>query len=241
MPRIRKLHWEEFWGSYNLYGSHFDYDPALVGTLDMWKRLSFIQCGKQEWVKDIPDDDTEKEMVIDKAICLDTSSMVLKNGTFFGGKRLMLDLYGCQPDSPVPCDNKFTGKFFFSFAAYTRTIDVKKFNNPFKLTNKKLQRVMPQQTIRYNSDIQLKWTDLFTGVGNFSTTWEQKKIVTVFRNVMSASQKTMSNIMWNFSSQGRLIMSDFDWHLELFTSNDKTEIYRHYFSVLDIFSAVGGL
>jgi hypothetical protein len=241
MPLMEELTWDQFWGSYNIYASHFDYDPAKQGTLEPWKRLSFKPCATEEWIKDIPDDDSEKTTVRDRGICLDTSSLLIENGDVLGGKRLMLDLYSCQPDSPVACTNEFAGKFFFFFGAYSKTIDVRNFNNPFKLTNKKLHRILPQSTMRYNTDVILKWTDLYTGVGNFSKTWKQEKIITLFSYQTHTAPKSMDNISFNFASQGRVIMADWDWHLEIISSNHKTEVYRHYFSVLDIFSAVGGL
>jgi hypothetical protein len=65
-------------------------------------------------------------------------------------------------------------------------------------------------------------------------------MITLFDSDESATEKSLRNIRRNYLSQGRLFYSDLDLHIELVATNEKVEIYRRYFSILDAISAVGG-
>jgi hypothetical protein len=69
---------------------------------------------------------------------------------------------------------------------------------------------------------------------------ETKKIITLFDTAETAGEKSLANIPRNYLLQGRLFYSDLDLHIELVATNEKVEIYRRYFSIIDAFSAVGG-
>ena len=51
----------------------------------------------------------------------------------------------------------------------------------------------------------------------------------------------MRNIASNYMGQGKIIMADWYYRLEIKTSNEKTEIWRSYFTIIDVFAAAGGL
>ena len=89
--------------------------------------------------------------------------------------------------------------------------------------------------------MQIKWLDLHTDIGKFAKDWKLEQVPTVERNKRRAGDRSMANIMNNYKSQGRVIMIDFYYHLEIATSNKKTEIWRSYITIIDVFSAVGGL
>ena len=65
-------------------------------------------------------------------------------------------------------------------------------------------------------------------------------MINLFESDESATEKSLRNIRRNYLSQGRLFYSDLDLHIELVATNEKVEIYRRYFSILDAISAVGG-
>jgi hypothetical protein len=89
--------------------------------------------------------------------------------------------------------------------------------------------------------MQIKWLDLYTDVGKVAKDWKLDQVPTVESNNRETGDWSMTNIMTNFVSQGKLIMTDLQYHLEISSSNETTEIYRYYFTIIDVFSAVGGL
>ena len=65
-------------------------------------------------------------------------------------------------------------------------------------------------------------------------------MITLFDSEGTAMEKSLTNILRNYGSQGRLFYADLDFHMEIIVSNEKVEIYRSYFSLIDVLSNIGG-
>ena len=65
-------------------------------------------------------------------------------------------------------------------------------------------------------------------------------MLTLFDEKGEAGEKSLANIPRNYLTQGRLFYSDLDMHMEITATNQKVDIYRNYFSIIDVMSAMGG-
>jgi hypothetical protein len=153
----------------------------------------------------------------------------------------MIDIYSCQPGGPRPCNIQMnTNDMVISTFVYEKTANIKDYKNPISEVNRELNTNHPSPGLRYASKYWLGWTDIITDKGFWTSDLETKKMITLFDSEERASEKSLTNIPRNYLSQGRLFYSDFDLHIELVATNEKVEIYRRYFSIMDAFSAVGG-
>ncbi len=123
---------------------------------------------------------------------------------------------------------------------YEKTANIKDYKNPISQVNRELNTIIPSPGLRYASKYWLGYTDIITDKGFWTSDLETKKMITVFDIAEKTGEKSLANIPRNYLSQGRLFYSDFDLHIELMATNEKVEIYRRYFSIMDAFSAVGG-
>ena len=195
----------------------------------------------------------------DGAVCLKPKDMVAEagkeytellpvmDGKLSGGKRLMIDIYPCMagggsptPNIPSSCDMLYRSSGILT-KVYEKTVNVKFYDKPINNAFREIDRMIPADGLRYEADATFKWIDLYTDIGQIAKDWTLDKVATMQEFRKSAGEKKMSNIMGNFLSQGKVIMADFDLHIEISTSNNKTEIYRYYYTVIDVFAAVGGL
>ena len=80
-------------------------------------------------------------------------------------------------------------------------------------------------------------------VGSFSEEWLTSKYVkqSYDNSLRSTGPRGPENFITNYLSQGKFFAKDLYWHIELLTSNHKTEIRRSYFNMMQVFSSVGGL
>ena len=159
----------------------------------------------------------------------------------------MIDWYSCMAggaapttDVPLTCDNANPGTAL-QVVAYEKTVNVKNYDNPITSAFREIDRIIPMNTLRYEANIFLKWVELYTDVGTIAKDWVLKPVATIEATAKTTGEKSMANISKNFLSQGKIIMGDFYYHLEVGTSNEKTEIYRYYYTLIDVFAAVGGL
>ena len=257
--RGTKITWTEFWGSYHMYASLLDLSAHRLGTNVLWDNIPLEPCSNQAWAKALPADDTVGKDILRAGICLNPKKIVkttgaiyeevlpIKGGTVNGGIRIMVDWYNCMAGGaapttgiPLTCDNLWPGTSLL-FMSYEKTINVKNYDNPIKSAHKEIDRVIPMNALRYEANIYLKWVELYTDVGTIAKDWVKEGVVTIENFTRRTGEKTMANITNNYLSQGKVIMSDMNYHLEIATSNDKTEIYRYYYTLIDVFAAVGGL
>jgi len=174
-------------------------------------------------------------------------TLPLSEGKILGGQRLMIDLYPCMPGGAPPttgvattCDNAWTGSALL-VNVYEKTVNVKFYDFPVNSAHREFDRIIPATGLRFSSEITIKWVELWTDVGTIAKDWTLQSIVTMKSFLQKTSEKSAANIPRNFLSQGKIIMSDFHYHTEIASSNEKTEIYRYYYTVIDVFAAVGGL
>jgi len=159
----------------------------------------------------------------------------------------MFDFYRCinggaAPTTGIPttCDNTWAASTLM-IHSYEKTVNVKFYDKPINNVHRELDRIIPMVGLRYEADITVKWVDLYTDVGAIAKDWQLERLPSMLSYTKSAGEKSMANIAKNYLSQGRVIMADFEYHLEITSSNDKTEIYRYYYTIIDVFAAVGGL
>jgi hypothetical protein len=153
----------------------------------------------------------------------------------------MIDIYSCQPGGPRPCNIQMgTNDMLISTFVYEKTANIKDYKNPISEVNRELNSIIPSPGLRYATKYWLGYTEIITDKGFLTSDLETKKMITLFDWGERATEKSLANIPRNYGSQGRLFYSDLDLHLELMATNEKVEIYRRYFSIIDAFSAVGG-
>jgi hypothetical protein len=153
----------------------------------------------------------------------------------------MIDIYSCQPGGPRPCNIQIsTNDMLVSTFVYEKTANIKDYKNPISQVNRELNTINPSAGLRYARRYWLGYTDIITDKGFWTSDLETKKIITLFETAETAGEKSLANIPRNYLLQGRLFYSDLDLHIELLATNEKVEIYRRYFSIIDAFSAVGG-
>ena len=226
--------------------------------MDLWDRIPMQRCSEQEWVKSLPDD-INKKYILQSGVCLDPvktvksplskskETMPISGGKVVGSKQAILDIYKCIPGGALPtigvpetCDYAVAASAVEMYI-HEKTVNVKYYEKPIESSHVRFDRTLPSQKLRYDADMQIKWLDLYTDIGMVAKDWKLEQVPIVHTNKRNTSVWSMANIASNFQSQGRLIMTDVQYHLEISTSNDKTEIYRSYFKIIDVFSAVGGL
>jgi hypothetical protein len=149
---------------------------------------------------------------------------------------------GGSPTENIPstCDMLYRSAGVLT-KVFEKTVNVKFYDKPINTAHREIDRMVPTDLLRYETDITFKWIDLYTDVGQMVKDWTLDKVLTMSNFKKTAGEKTMSHVSSNFLSQGKVIMADFDMHIEITTSNEKTEIYRYYYTVIDVFAAVGGL
>ena len=153
----------------------------------------------------------------------------------------MIDIYSCQPGGPRPCNIQMnTNDILISTFVYEKTAKIKDYKNPISQVNRELNKIIPSPGLRYERKYSLGYTDIITDKGFWTSDLETKKMITVFDIAERASEKSLENIPKNYLSQGRLFYSDLDLHIEIVATNEKVEINRNYYSIIDAFSAVGG-
>ena len=173
--------------------------------------------------------------------------MPISGGKLAGGQRITLALFKCLPGGGAPtqglepdCKRKADAASILTYL-YEKTVNVKYYEDPIRSTHREIDRLIPANTLRFEAEMTLKWIDLYTDVGLLAQDLKHQPIVTVQTFSKTTSEKSMNNIPKNYLSQGKIIMADLEYHLEISTSNDKTQVYRYYFTIIDVFSAVGGL
>jgi hypothetical protein len=217
------------------------------------------KCSEQEWVKSLPDSDVIKKGILESGVCLNPLKMVksklsrfkealpISGGKLVGSKQLSLDIYKCIPGGALPttgvpmaCDYT-VAQSAIQMYAYEKTVNVKYYEKPIVSDHVSFDRLSPSQTLRYDADMQIEFLDLYTDTGKVVKDWKLKQVPTIYHNQTNTYEWSMANIATNYLSQGRIIMTDLQYHMEISTSNDKTEIWRSYFTMIDVLSAVGGL
>jgi hypothetical protein len=133
-----------------------------------------------------------------------------------------------------------TSDMLISTYVYEKTANIKDYTNPISQVNRNISMLIPSPVLRYERKFFLGWTDIITDKGFLTSDLETKKMLTLFDDRGSAGEKSLANIPRNFLSQGRLFYSDADLHMEISATNQKVDIYRNYFSIIDVMSAVGG-
>jgi hypothetical protein len=153
----------------------------------------------------------------------------------------MIDIYSCQPGGPRPCNIQMgTNDILISTFVYEKTANIKDYKNPISHVNRELSKILPSPGLRYERSYWLGYTEIITDKGFWTSDLETKKMITLFDSEERAGEKSLTNIPRNYLLQGRLFYSDLDLHIELVATNEKVEIYRNYFTIIDLFSAVGG-
>jgi hypothetical protein len=133
-----------------------------------------------------------------------------------------------------------TNDILFSSFVYEKTANIKDYKNPISQVNRELNMIIPSPGLRYERRYSLGYTEIITDKGFWYPDLETKKMITLFDTAERATEKSLANIPRNYLSQGRLFYSDLDLHIQLVATNEKIEIYRRYFSIMDAISAVGG-
>ena len=251
--------WEYFWSSWHMYASILDMAEHRLKSGDYWDRIPFEKCGAQQWYRDLPAGDLNDHLIQKYALCMDptkieagprsklSKGLQVSGGKIEGSQRIMIDLFKCLPGGGAPtkglepdCKQKAPNLGLLTYL-YEKTVNVKFYEDPIKSTAREIDRLIPANSLRFMSEITLKWIDLYTDVGFLVKDLKHQPVPSVETFGKNTSEKTMTNIRRNYLSQGKVIMADFDYHLEISTTNDKAEVYRYYFTVIDVFSAVGGL
>jgi hypothetical protein len=187
-----------------------------------------------------------KKDILKAGICLNPKKIVktkgarykevlpIRGGSVNGGIRIMIDWYDCMPGGaspttgiPLVCDNEWKD-IFLLLMAYEKTVNVKNYNTPIKYVHKEIDRVIAMKTLRYEANINMKWVELYTDVGSITKQWIMDPVASIESFSRRTGEKSMANIQNNYLSQGKVLMKDFNYHLEIVTSNSKTEIYRYY-------------
>jgi hypothetical protein len=228
-------------------------------TMDLWDRIPIQKCSEQEWANALPDSDISKKYILKSGVCLNPLKIVksklsrfkealpISGGKLVGSKQLTIDIYKCIPGGALPttgvpttCDYTVANSTVEMYI-FENTVNVKYYEKPILSSHAKFDRIVPSQTLRYDADMQIKLVDLYTDMGKVAKDWKLEQVPIVETNKRNTYEWSMANIANNYLSQGRLIMTDLQYHLEISTSKEKTEIWRSYFTMIDVFSAVGGL
>jgi hypothetical protein len=153
----------------------------------------------------------------------------------------MIDMYPCQPGGSKPCNIKMSpNDMEIKTHLYEKTAEIKNYEDPITNVNREVGRIIPSTGLRYARAFQVGETDIMTDKGIFTQNVEHKKMLTLFDSSNEVNEKNLKNIPRNYLSQGMLFYTDLEIHLEITSSNEKVEIYRSYFSIIDALSAIGG-
>jgi hypothetical protein len=143
----------------------------------------------------------------------------------------MIDIYPCQSGGSKPCNIKMSpNDMLISTFLYEKTPNI----------NREVGRIIPSTGLRYARALHVGQTDIVTDKGFFTPNMVIEKMPTLFDSNNEINDKSLKNIPRNYTSQGLLFYTDLEIHMEIMTSNEKVEIYRSYFSIIDALSALGG-
>jgi hypothetical protein len=153
----------------------------------------------------------------------------------------MIDIYPCQSGGSKPCNIKMSpNDMLISTFLYEKTPNIKDYEDPISNINREVGRIIPSTGLRYARELKVGQTDIVTDKGFFTPNMVIEKMPTLFDSNNEINDKSLKNIPRNYTSQGLLFYTDLEIHMEIMTSNEKVEIYRSYFSIIDSLSALGG-
>jgi hypothetical protein len=96
--------------------------------------------------------------------------------------------------------------------------------------------------MRYIDEYVIQQEEFLDDKGWFSEDWHLSTYLKQSAETSGFSgPRGVENLRTNYLSQGRMFQSDMYWHWQISSSNQKKEIRRSYFNMMQVFSAVGGL
>jgi hypothetical protein len=96
--------------------------------------------------------------------------------------------------------------------------------------------------MRYIDDYIIQQEEFLDDKGWFSEDWQLSTYLKQSAESFGFSgPRGVENLRTNYLSQGRMFQNDMYWHWQISSSNQKKEIRRSYFNLMQVFSAVGGL
>ena len=253
------LTWDKFWSSFTIYASVLDMSSHTIGTGDHWSDIPFQKCGEQEWAKALPDTDLSRKPILEYGICLNPLKMVksklarfketlpIRGGASVGKQRVMITFYECLPGRallttgvPATCDAQWFGSGI-NMSIYEKTVNVKNYEQPIESDHVRIDFVTLAKTLRFEAQVSIKQLDLYTDVGRVFNDWKLDQVPTVQGFKKTTNEWSMGNVAGNYMMQGKMILADYKYGLEIRSSNEKTEIWRSYFTIISVFSGAGGL
>ena len=181
----------------------------------------------------------------DHHFCMDLESLVLYGGQLGNHMKVMINVYDCtQSESSVPCNQTLAPQdILLQMMVAEQTLDVKNVDNPWGYNHKSIEYRVLSYKLRFNTMYAIKQVDFLDDRGWFSEDWRLRKYLTNSHkdSRMVSAPIGLENLIMNYVSQGRIFTKDFYWHIQLNTTNSRTEIRRSYFNMMQVFSAVGGL
>jgi hypothetical protein len=181
----------------------------------------------------------------DLNFCMDLESLLLYGGEIGDTMRVNIDVYDCQQsESSVPCNQTLKPHdVLLQIMVLEETLDIKLVDNPFGYNHKSIEYRVLSYKLRFTTVYAIKLVDFLDDRGWFSEDWRLRKYLTnSFKDSKTKTGPTgPENIPLNFITQGKIFMKDFYWHIQINTTNSRTEIRRSYFNMMQVFSAVGGL
>ena len=96
--------------------------------------------------------------------------------------------------------------------------------------------------MRYLDYYVIQEVEFLDDTGRFSENWNHSTYLKQSpESYGTAGASGIENLRTNYLSQGKLFYQDMYWHWQIYSSNQKKEIRRSYFNMMDMFSAIGGL
>lgn len=163
------MDWEAFWGSLSIIASEVHYDYNLAKRFPerstpmqaklmphmQWKDLKFMPCKHASWLNQIPND-SEADAIRDFGICFDAESMNVFGGSSRNSKKISMDLYPCQKDYYVPCNNKYNpSEVLFRMNVISKSVNMDNYKEPYDYTVRNLFHFIPSESLAYINEIEL--------------------------------------------------------------------------------------
>ena len=208
-----------------------------------WITVPLVPCIENKWIKEI--NAGKKKDTLERSLCIKEDVEVnirLYNNIKY--EYFNVIFLPCQADNPynIVCKNVLDPRLIFLTTQVARKIiDVNKYSNP---TDWLMMLIDTTQFNAVSKNDQIVWTEqteLITNAGIFGSSVQTEYLVKI-RNSKHATMVRSDALAPRQSlSQGRTFTNDWYMHQRYQPTNKIEEVKREYFTILDVFSSVGGL
>lgn len=155
--------------------------------------LPITDCKNLDWPKKLQEGGW-KQQLINNGICINKDSVEL----YQGEKWLQIQLYRCQPNRGVVCENTVPlGAAYIGLYMQYSAIDVTNFDNPMSSNTNQLTYLIPNTDMKNRAEIDVRKMILKTDHGQFSPDFKEETIYVENKTIIKSEKRDNANAVAN--------------------------------------------